>query len=723
MLHLIAEQVRVSRNRHLVPLAVALWLASGLPSAAQPAWLPAVDLAGASAPKVGVDAAGNAVAVWSEASGARAAYYDAVTGGWSAPVALSAPGVAVIDLNVAMNAAGQAAAVWTTPTAGAVTGAAQAAVFTPQTRQWSAARDVATFRGFGQVGIDTAGNVFVLAFGSLVTVPGFPGYKVARYSAATGTWESPAEIWFDTAGPAPLLKVAGNGDAAVTLTDTFLPGDVRVVTYRAATNTWQQGVTLSEVALSQYSAATLAADDSGRFLATWVRRTNGVTSTEWSLLDPAVSASWTTPAPAFAEGWAGHASSLRATGGLLVGHDLASLTIRGARFDVVSRTWGAPVAIGSAGAGRPASGAGSVARISLSTASTGAGMLAWDALVGGSSYVRAARYDAVANQWSTQADLTTARADGPYAAVSPDGTGLVGWASGAAVAQVSRYGTPVGSPNPVLAPAVVSRPAVTLTWTPPQSGPAPSAYTVIASVAPGGAPVAQLSVGNQTSLSTAAPDGTFYVRVLARVNGIDVASNEVRVDIAPPTVPSAPQSLSAVVAGSVIQLNWQPPASAGGSTISAYLLDAGSNPGASDLAAGLSLGAGTGFVSPPVPNGNYYVRVRAQNTAGTSLPSNEVRVVVGPPPPGAPALSGSGGSGGAVTLSWSVPGTGASVTGYEIHAGSSTGASNLAVVPVPAAQVSFAATGVPAGTYFVRVVATSGSGPGAFSNEIVVVVP
>ena len=230
---------------------------------------------------------------------------------------------------------------------------------------------------------------------------------------------------------------------------------------------------------------------------------------------------------------------------------------------------------------------------------------------------------------------------------------------------------------PVLAPAVVLRPNVSFSWTPPTAGPPPTSYTLEASLTPGGPPVASLPLGAERSLTVAAPDGTFYVRIIATVNGSPAPSNEIQVVVAPPSIPAAPQGFSAGVAGSVITFAWQAP---GGSAVTGYVLEAGSGPGLSNLAI-LPLGNVTTFVTPPVPNGSYYVRVRGQNTSGTGPPSNEVRVVVGPPPPSAPTLTGAGSLGGNVVLSWSTPSSGAAVTGYELHAGTAPGLSNIVVNP------------------------------------------
>lgn len=271
---------------------------------------------------------------------------------------------------------------------------------------------------------------------------------------------------------------------------------------------------------------------------------------------------------------------------------------------------------------------------------------------------------------------------------------------------------------PVLAPAVVNRPNVTLTWTPPLTGPSPTGYALVASVTAGGPVIAHLPLGTPTTVSGPVPDGTYFIRVLATVNGVEVSSNEIRVDIGPLPPPPAPLAMTAAVSGSVVTFTWQPPASG---VVSGYVLEAGTAAGLTNLAS-VPLGSVTSVVTPALPNGSYYVRVRAQNSGGIGPPSGEVRATVGPPPPEAPSLSGSSSPGGNVTLTWSAPTSGAAVTGYELHAGTGSGLSNIAVIPLPASPTMVSGGGVPPGTYYLRVVAASAPGLGAFSNEIVVVV-
>jgi hypothetical protein len=269
----------------------------------------------------------------------------------------------------------------------------------------------------------------------------------------------------------------------------------------------------------------------------------------------------------------------------------------------------------------------------------------------------------------------------------------------------------------------VNFPEVTLAWTLPQSGPPASSYTVVASATPNGAPIAVLPVGNQLSLLVAAPAGTYYVRVYAAMGGDVVPSNEVRVDVTNGPVPTAPLDLSGTVSGSLVTLTWNPPANAGVAPVQTYVIEAGSQPGAADIA-NFATGSSTPGYAAIVPNGNYYVRVRASREAGLGPPTPDLRVVVGPPPPGAPTLSGGATGAGAVLLTWTAaPAPGAPVTAYQVQAGSAPGQSDAAVFTVPSSQLGYAAAGIPAGTYYVRIVAQSTQGPGSPSNELVVVIP
>jgi uncharacterized repeat protein (TIGR03803 family) len=187
--------------------------------------------------------------------------------------------------------------------------------------------------------------------------------------------------------------------------------------------------------------------------------------------------------------------------------------------------------------------------------------------------------------------------------------------------------------------------------------------------------------------------------------------------------PVAPTGLAASVTGQTVVLTWTPPSSGGAPT--SYMLQAGSASGLANIA-----NANTGSALPiltatGVPGGTHFFRVLAQNASGTSASSNEITVRVAADcatTPGAPAALGGTVIGSDVTLNWQAPAGGCASTSYVVQAGSSPGLSNLANFSTGSAATSFAASGVPAGLYYVRVLAVNAGGTSGPSNEAPVAV-
>jgi hypothetical protein len=155
------------------------------------------------------------------------------------------------------------------------------------------------------------------------------------------------------------------------------------------------------------------------------------------------------------------------------------------------------------------------------------------------------------------------------------------------------------------------------------------------------------------------------------------------------------------------------------------MIEAGSAPGLSNLASLSTGNAATTFATAGVPPGLYHVRVRAANASGAGPPSNEIVLQVGGPagcgPLSTPTLSLVTNSGGTVGFSWTVPSGGP--TAYILQAGSAPGLSNLANLDLRQASPTFTTTGVPQGTYYVRVLARRNDcARSAPSNELVVTV-
>lgn len=295
----------------------------------------------------------------------------------------------------------------------------------------------------------------------------------------------------------------------------------------------------------------------------------------------------------------------------------------------------------------------------------------------------------------------------------------VEWSS---IARDARIATAIVPPSPPFGlTATVIGTNVVLRWTPANVGGTPTSYVIQAGSSPGAADVVNANTGSAlpTLTASAVPGGKYFFRVLARnASGTSAASNDTAVVIAADcsTPSSAPTSLSASVNGSDVSLRWSAPA--GGCAPTSYVIQAGSSPGLSNLANFSTGNAATTFGASGVATGVYYVRVIAVDAGGRSAPSNEVQVAVNTcvTAPGPTTGLNFTAIGSTVTLAWNA--ANGSPTGYIVSAGSSSGASNLATART--SGPSFAATGVPAGTYFVRVVATNSCGSGAASNEVVI---
>jgi hypothetical protein len=189
------------------------------------------------------------------------------------------------------------------------------------------------------------------------------------------------------------------------------------------------------------------------------------------------------------------------------------------------------------------------------------------------------------------------------------------------------------------------------------------------------------------------------------------------------TAASAPTNLLSSSSGDTVTLTWGAPAS--GDAVTSYIIEAGSAPGLANLANVPTNSSGTAFSASGIGGGTYYVRVRAQNTGGTSAASNESILVVGSTgcvtAPNAAANLATTVSGSTVTLTWSPPAGGCAPSSYVLQAGSSAGSSDLANANVGAAT-SYVAGGVGAGTYYIRVRAMNAYGQSGGSNEVVIVV-
>ena len=194
--------------------------------------------------------------------------------------------------------------------------------------------------------------------------------------------------------------------------------------------------------------------------------------------------------------------------------------------------------------------------------------------------------------------------------------------------------------------------------------------------------------------------------------------------VAAALAPSPPGNLAASVGGSTVSLTWNAPTA--GDPVASYVVEAGSGPGATDLANFDTGSAAATYVAVGVPNGTYYVRVRGRATSGVGAASNEVVVVVSTNPcpslPPTPSALTSSVAGTTVTLQWGALGGGCVATSYIVEAGSAPGGIDLGRFSTGSAATVYVASAVPQGTYYVRVRAQNGAGTSGPSNEVIVTV-
>jgi len=91
---------------------------------------------------------------------------------------------------------------------------------------------------------------------------------------------------------------------------------------------------------------------------------------------------------------------------------------------------------------------------------------------------------------------------------------------------------------------------------------------------------------------------------------------------APPNVPT---NIAHTKVGDMVTLTWTAPADP--ATLSNYVIEAGSTPGANNQGTFVAVSTATSF-QRQAPPGTYYVRMYARNACGTSPPSTDITVTV-----------------------------------------------------------------------------------------------
>jgi len=315
-------------------------------------------------------------------------------------------------------------------------------------------------------------------------------------------------------------------------------------------------------------------------------------------------------------------------------------------------------------------------------------------------------------------------------AVNDAGPSTYAAATQFAIGNTGRPGAP-GTPV-----ATVNGPLVTVSWTPPATGSAPTSYLIAAGSSSGQADYGVFPVGNTTTITAAPGGGTYFIRVVG-VNGFGAGlpSTEIAFTIGGPGAgaidgtwngqTSLGQSVALVVSGGVIRQVLV--GNAVGSCVR-YRNDGGLSVGVSGGTFTRTQPAGPGgdgytlngaFTSASAASGTLASVMTAGSCGGnstatwTATNSGVGKPILPLPPTALNASPGPSSAG----FWWIRPDpAGGEAASYDLEIGSSAGARNVAVLS--STETSTTGSGLAPGTYFARVRARNLSGASRASNEV-----
>jgi PASTA domain-containing protein/PKD domain-containing protein len=265
------------------------------------AWGAPVDVSSltqyANAPQVALDAAGNAVAAWSTDGGlAQASVRPAATGVWGPPQDLSLSGTPLVSVHLAVDPAGDAVAVW--QRSNGTNNIVQAAARPAATGVWEPAKDLSAVGADGidpQVAIDASGIATAVWRRSNGT--NYILQASRRAATATGGWSSPADdlsaIGQSAGFPGVAVNAAGDGVAVWNRsngTNSIIQAAVRP----ASTGVWGSPQDLSAIGQSAFTPQ-VAIDAAGNAIAVWERTNASAIPTVQASRRSAASGVWGTP--------------------------------------------------------------------------------------------------------------------------------------------------------------------------------------------------------------------------------------------------------------------------------------------------------------------------------------------------------------------------------------------------------------------------------------------
>jgi YVTN family beta-propeller protein len=205
---------------------------------------------------------------------------------------------------------------------------------------------------------------------------------------------------------------------------------------------------------------------------------------------------------------------------------------------------------------------------------------------------------------------------------------------------------------------------VTLRWTPPAVGNAPTGYLLKGGVSPGEVLASILTNSTAPTVTFVAPSGSFYIRMHTLSGGNEsAASEEIRLVVGVPALPSTPASLLGVANGSTVSLAWRNTYE-GAAPTDLLLHVTGS------LGATLLLPVVDSVTVAGVPPGTYTLNLQAANASGGSALSNSVTLTFPAACTGVPAAPTNfvaSKDGNLITVLWERATSGPAATGFIVN--------------------------------------------------------
>jgi hypothetical protein len=553
--------------------------------------------------------------------------------------------------------------------------------------------------------------------------------EIARYIAATDSWEPP----FELAGPGFFFSdvaIDGAGNAFIVLTrppqNTFFPAEIHVVRYSpssGSTNT----TTLSSNAY--VGTGEIVTDAVGNVMVAWSEPT-GIHAARYD----SASATWASPAKISSAG----AFSLRlAVDGL---NDVTAAWVlfqpttsflQVARFDSATLTWGGVTTLATPYDGPLAE--ESVDPPSLAADASGNVAVVWQQFVVSQGVViRASRFVKAAGTWSTATSLSspTGTALLPKVASDPAGNLIAVWLrfGGFATAQAARFDAAseswgsaielgivhsLSSPFDVQMDSAGNGLAIIRRRRTDQDvrieasrfAAASNQWSVPVELSPAGRAADYPKIGFDAA-------GNATALWLQRLDGGLAAIQSTRWIEQPPAAPS--DLVVSSVTGNVVTLAWKKGA---GSTPTGYLIEGGITPG-SVLGSLRTESPATTFTFT-APSGMFFIRLHALLNNFRSAASNEIQLVVDAAVvPSAPANVLGMVNGSSAALSWTNTFSGGAPTAVQLNvAGTQTGSFPVGMVE------TVSVGGVPGGTYTFTLTASNAAGVSPPSTAVTLTIP